>query len=139
MGCTSSTQVKMRELVEASVNEFVEAHCIVGEDETTDADLFMEAFARFLFKQNGNIFASNFGTTTWMAQIIQETYPKLRFVGNNPRLSKVPFTYEYIFNPTTVIGVRVKNLSTLWSQDLGVRPKASHATQHEDTRPPKCF
>jgi len=121
MGCTSSTQEKMRELVETSVNEFVESHCIVGDDETSDADLFMEAFTRFLYKQNGNkvhIFASNFGTTTWMAQIIQETYPKLRFTGNNQRLSKVPFTYEYIFKPTTVIGVRVKNLSTLWFQDI---------------------
>lgn len=117
MTVKSSKQAEMRQILRAVADEFVQAHCAFGEDDTVQADLFMESFVRFMQLRHADItclLGREYVTAAWLVAIIQGQCPLLKFVGNNPRVSADPFTYKYIFKPTTVVGVRLTNLTQLW-------------------------
>lgn len=122
MGARHSTQTRdtvgLRSVLASSARAFVAAHCVLGEDETTHADLFMEAFVRFLNNEHREItetMARKYCTVAWIAQIIEEECGEsLQFVGVSPRLSKIPFAHPYTFKPTFVIGARLVHLRMLW-------------------------
>lgn len=116
MGARHSTSDGLRDVLSSSARDFVSSHCVLGDDETSSADLFMEAFVRYLHRERRDTtetLAKNYCTAAWMAEIV-EAESGLQFVGNSPRLSKIPYTHHYVFEPTTVIGARLANLSILW-------------------------
>ena len=120
MGIAPSVESELQTIITTSANEFMDAHCLLDDNETTDAHLFMECFVRFtIAKHSINL---TMCTSTWMAQLIQTHCTALRFIGNSPRLSKIPFTYHYMFSPTTVLGLKLVNLQLLWPKNVPSPP-----------------
>jgi hypothetical protein len=113
----SKRQEEMRSWLEKCSNDFIKRHCLLFENESTDATLLMEAFIMYLQKEYPDKvlkFQSECVTVAWMADIIQQLYPQMRFVGSCPRLLELPYAYKYTFKPTSVIGVRLVNFQQLW-------------------------
>jgi hypothetical protein len=123
MGGNNSKKEQLETCICLDISDFIKAHCILEVDATTDAILFMETFIAFFTNRNKRMFRDldvtrniyKYCTAAWMSTIIQKQCPELHFVGNCPRLYRNKILYDSSFHPTTIVGVKLINLKTLWS------------------------
>ncbi len=132
MGGLSSKQAELEARIRTCAVEFQKAHCLLDNNATTDAIVFMEAFITFACHMHNC--ELTICTAQWIAQLIQAQCPTLRFIGNNPRTFKNPYVYTYTFCPIVVLGVTLINLQQLWPCEPSFLPTAANLKN----LPPGC-